>query len=268
MAKKSEKGKWALITGASGGIGMELARVHASLGGNLVLVARSLEKLEALKNQWETEYSIRVLVFGLDLSQSESPLRLFDSLQQAQISIDYLINNAGFGLFGPFAGNAWEREGEMIKLNMLALTHLTKLFLPPMIERRQGRILNVASVAAFQPGPGMAVYFASKAYVLSFSEALAEELKPFGLSVTALCPGPTASGFMATSGMEHSWLIKGRTLPASAAVAAFGYKAMQNGKQVAIPGIGNYLLAQASRFLPRNWVAALTGYVLNPRRLA
>lgn len=263
---KNSKGKWALVTGASGGIGLELARIHAAHGGNLVLVARKLEVLEALKQQLQEQYKVNVLVFGMDLSQPESPNVLADRLSLAGVEVDYLINNAGFGIFGAFAENPWEREYEMMQLNMVSLTHLTKLVIPSMKRKGQGRILNVSSVAAFQPGPGMAIYFASKAYVLSFSEAIAKELKPFGISVTALCPGPTESGFMAASGMENSPLIKGRKLPSAEEVAKFGYRAMLKGQAVAIPGIQNFLLALAPRFFPRTWVAGITGFLLRKSR--
>jgi hypothetical protein len=167
------------------------------------------------------------------------------------LQIDYLINNAGFGDFGFFAQSNWDKQLQMINLNITTLTHLTHLFLPAMIKNKYGRVMNVASTAAFQPGPTMSVYYATKAFVLHFSEAIANELEGSGVTVTALCPGATESGFQSAAAMEESKLVKGKKLPSSAEVAQYGFNAMMNGKKVAIHGMMNYLMANSIRFTPR-----------------
>ena len=250
--------KTALITGASAGIGMELARVTAKAGHNLILVARSEQRLMSLKTELEKDYGIKVSCLVKDLTQPDSCSGIFNELTQKGIHIDTLMNNAGFGDFEDFALADWNKLNDMIQLNITALTHLTKLFLTPMMERGSGKIMNVASVAAFQPGPYMAVYFASKAYVLSFSEAVNEELKGSGVTVTALCPGPTESNFMDVSNMGNSSFIKGRKLPSSLSVAKYGYESMMKGKTVAVHGTANYWLANLNRLVPRNWVVTIT----------
>src|SRR5712692_6004686 len=183
----------ALITGASGGIGYELAKLFARDSYNLVLVARSADKLAQLAAELEKAYQIRATVVAVDLAQPDGPEQVFAATQKAAIEVDVLVNNAGFGQFGFYVETDLQEELQQIQLNIASLTHLTKLYVRPMVERRHGRILNVASTAAFQPGPLMAVYYATKAYVLSFSAALSNELQGTGVSVTALCPGPTAS---------------------------------------------------------------------------
>lgn len=250
--------KTALITGASGGIGYELSRIFASQGDNLVLVARSKDKLESLKSELETQTGISVYIITKDLSISSSPKEIYEELNAQKIRIDYLINNAGFGDFGFFSDCNWDKQLEMIQLNVIALTNLTRLFLPDMINNKYGKILNVASTAAFQPGPTMSVYFASKAFVLSFSEAIANELKGTGVTVTVLCPGATATGFKAAAALEESNLFKGNQIASSREVAEFGYKKMMSGKIVVIHGFINSLLAQSVRFAPRNITAAIT----------
>src|SRR6266581_4139498 len=241
----------ALVTGGSGGIGLELAKVLARNGFDLVLLSRTRDSLEAAAGQIEGKYDVKVHVFAADLRRREAPEAIFDFLHNENTAIDVLVNNAGFGLGGEFAETELKRELEMIQVNIAALTHLTKLFLPAMIKRRSGRILNVASTAAFQPGPLMAVYYATKAYVLSFSEALAEETRGSGVTVTALCPGPTASGFQSGATMEESRLVKGRKLPTAASVAAYSVKAMNRGDVVAVPGITNKVMAASIRVSPR-----------------
>lgn len=244
----------ALITGASGGIGLELAMLHAELGGDLVLVARSGAKLEALQSELERRYPIRVHTIVSDLSQPDASMAVYEAVRQQDIIVDYLINNAGFGDFGYFSETDWQKEAQMISLNIIALTQLTKLFIGDMVLRRSGKIMNLASTASFQPGPFMSVYFATKAYVLHFSEAIAFELRSKGITVTALCPGPTESGFQAAAAMEESRLFKGKKLPTAKQVAAYGYRAMMQGKAVAIHGFRNRLIAGMVRFAPRNWV--------------
>jgi short-subunit dehydrogenase len=242
--------KAALITGASSGIGLELAKIFAGDKHDLVLVARSGDKLNELATELRKE-NIRVEVIVADLSLPNAAQDLFNAVQQKNIAIQFLVNNAGFGDFGFFTEANWKKTERMINVNITALTHLTHLFLPPMIKNGYGRVLNLASTAAFQPGPLMSVYYATKAYVLHFSEAIGNELKDTEVRVTALCPGATESGFQSASNMEESRLVKGRKLPTAKEVAEYGYKAMMKGKAVAIPGVFNYLLAQSPRFTPR-----------------
>lgn len=240
----------ALITGASAGIGLELARVFARNRFDLLLVARRADALEALAGRLEGEYGIAARTLAADLAQPDAPQRLLDFCASEKLSVHVLVNNAGVGLGGEFGETDIERQMDIIRVNISALTHLTGLFLPQMILRRAGRILNVASTAAFQPGPLMAVYYASKSYVLSLSEALAEELRNAGVTVTALCPGPTKTEFAAVAEIESSRLFAAGAASA-ADVAEFGYAAMMKGKRVAIPGMINKIVAQASRVAPR-----------------
>jgi short-subunit dehydrogenase len=255
----------ALITGATSGIGYELAHIHAKQEGNLVLVARSKDKLEQIKKDLEKNYKINAYIIAKDLSIKDSPKDVYNEIINNNISVDYLINNAGFGDFGFFNNNYWGKLEQMINLNITALTHLTKLFVKDMIKRGNGKILNVASTAAFQPGPTMAVYYASKAYVLSFSEALSNEVKDNGITVTTLCPGATKSGFQEAASMNESRLVKGRILATSKEVAQYGYNAMLKGKSVAIPGIINYLLANSVRFFPRSAVLKMVRFIQDKR---
>jgi hypothetical protein len=248
----------ALITGASNGIGLELAKIHASKGGNLVLVARNKSKLDELKKELENQYKVSVYIIGKDLSVFNSAQEVYDETNKQNIKIDYLINNAGFGDYGMFVDSDWNKELEMINLNITTLTQFTKLYLQDMVKHRSGKIMNVASTAAFQPGPIMAVYFATKAYVLSFSEAVNNEVSDKGVTVTTLCPGATESGFQAAAAMEESNLVKGRKLPTSKEVAEYGYAAMLKGKTVAIHGLMNLILANSVRFTPRSLVVKIT----------
>lgn len=241
----------ALITGASGGIGLELARLFAQQGVDLILVARSSDKLQALQQAFQEQYRIQVTVICKDLSQETASEALYQSICEADITVDYLINNAGFGDYGLFTETDWVKELRMIHLNIVALTYLTKRFLQDMVSRGEGRIMNVASTAAFQPGPLMAVYFATKAYVLSFSEAVANEASGTGVTVTTLCPGPTSTGFIQASGTEKSGLFNSNRLPNPDRVARFGYNAMMRGKTVAVHGLMNKILVQAVRLTPR-----------------
>lgn len=247
----------ALITGASSGIGLELARLFAKDKHNVVLVARTREKLQQLANELQQQYSVQVWIIAADLSETTSVESIFKTLQQENIEIDFLVNNAGFGDFGFFKDSKWKKQEAMINVNITTLTYLTWLFLPSMITKGFGRIMNVASTAAFQPGPTMSVYYATKAYVLHFSEAIDNELEGTGVTVTALCPGPTESGFQAAAGLQERKMVKWKKLLTSKQVADYGYKAMKKGKTVAIHGLGNYFLAQASRFVPRKWVVKI-----------
>ena len=248
----------ALITGASNGIGLELAKVHASKGGDLVLVARNKTKLDELKAELESQFKVSVYTIGKDLSANNSAQEVYDETTKQNIQIDYLINNAGFGDFGMFSETEWIKELQMINLNITTLTQFTKLYLQDMVKRKSGKIMNVASTAAFQSGPTMAVYYATKAYVLSFSEAVDNEVSGKGVTVTTLCPGPTESGFQAAAAMEESNLVKGKKLPTAKEVAEYGYSSMMKGKTVAIHGMINWIMANSVRFTPRALVVKLT----------
>lgn len=242
---------YTLITGASSGIGYELASVFAKNNHNLILVARSTEKLESLKTEIEKNFHVVAEVISMDLSKQNSADELYSIISKKKLSVDILVNNAGFGDHSLFLNEDPKKIEEMILLNILTLTKLTKLFLPDMVTRKYGKILNVASTAAFQPGPLMSVYYASKAYVLSFTEGLYEELKGTGVSVTALCPGPTESGFKSSANMSNVTLMEAIKLPTSKDVAEFGYKALMNDKAVAIHGFMNSVMAKSAGFVPR-----------------
>lgn len=234
-----------LVTGASSGLGAEFAKACARRGDEVVLVARRKHRLEALA----AELGGKAHVVVADLSAADAPERLMAELAAMGLGVDTLINNAGFGLAGRFAGIPLDRQSELIDLNIRALTRLTHLALPAMLERRRGGILNVASTGAFQAGPGFAVYFASKAYVLSFSEALHQELKRTGIKVSALCPGPTRTEFGAVAGVTNAGFD--RFAADAPAVVAAGLKGLAANKAVVIPGFTNKLGAQSGRFLPR-----------------
>ncbi len=255
----------ALVTGGSGGIGLELAKILARNDFDLVLVARKRDTLEAAAGQLEGKFAVKAHVFTADLRRADAPQAIFDFLQNENIPIEVLVNNAGFGLGGEFSETELQLELEMIQVNISALTHLTKLFLAPMLRRRSGRVLNVASTAAFQPGPLMAVYYASKAYVLSFSEALSEELRNSGVTVTALCPGPTHTGFADAAQRGDSRLFNAFGISDADDVAQYGFDAMMQGKRIAIPGVKNKILAQANRFAPRALSAKLGRMVRETR---
>ncbi|PRX57174.1 SDR family NAD(P)-dependent oxidoreductase [Flagellimonas meridianipacifica] len=227
--------KVALITGASSGIGKELAYCHAKTGADLVLVARSEDKLEMLKSELESQEQVEVKIIAKDLTLPNSPEEIHDELSEAGIQVDYLINNAGFGGHGKFHERPWEKDLAMINLNITALTALTRLYLPEMVKRNSGKILNVSSTASFMPGPLQAVYFATKAYVTYFSNALAEELHDTEVTVTNLMPGATETEFARTSGMDKTNLFD---KPVSAkSVAKDGYKGMLEGKMDVISGL-------------------------------
>ena len=253
-----QAGKTALITGASVGIGRELAKLFAQDGYNLVLVARNAARLQEVAADLAKQFGVSAKSFPLDLTSSAAPQFLFDQLQRENIIVDVLINNAGYGKLGAFAEVPYEESAGQIVLNISALTHLTKLFLAPMLERKSGRILNVASTAGFQPGPLMAVYYASKAYVISFSESLANELQGTGVSVTCLCPGLTDTEFQTRAGTEKTTLFQ-RTRPMDAAtVARDGYRALMKGKPLVISGMRNRLLMESLRISPRRVVTAVS----------
>ena len=247
----------ALITGASGGIGLELAKLFARDKYALVLVARSKSTMNQLVPELQKLGSPRVLVIGKDLAELEAPDEIFEYTERLGLAIDVLVNNAGFGARGAFSALDLDTQLDMIQLNVVALTHLTKLYLPSMMKRATAaapcRIMNVASTAAFQPGPFMAVYYATKAFVLSFSEAIAEELSGSNVTVTCLCPGATSTGFAERAGMANSKLFKVRVMDATT-VAREGYAAMNAGKSLVVTGWKNKLMTLSVRFSPRSVV--------------
>ncbi|MEN9314711.1 MAG: hypothetical protein RIS35_1104 [Pseudomonadota bacterium] len=253
----------ALITGASSGIGKALAHQFAQDGYQLVLAARGMARMQALADQLQQKFEISVAVIGADLETSDGAARLHADIKARGIVLSALVNNAGYGAFGEFKDSALTSEVAMMQLNMNTVVVLTKLFLPDLLATR-GKILNTASTAAFQPGPYMAVYYATKAFVLSFSEALASELEDTGVTVTALCPGPTASGFQDKARLGNSALIKGKKLPTSEEIAALGYRAMQRGQRVYIPGFVNWAMAQSMRFTPRDLATKVVKRLTRP----
>ncbi|MFL6194176.1 MAG: SDR family NAD(P)-dependent oxidoreductase [Thermoanaerobaculia bacterium] len=247
-----------LVTGASSGIGLELARLFAAGGSDLVLVARSAGKLEELAAELRNRHGVTARVLASDLARREAPDEVFAELERTGVAVDVLVNNAGFASYGPFIETGLAEELDEIQLNVTTLTHLTKKFLPGMVTRRRGGVLNVASTAAFQPGPLMAVYYATKAYVLSFSEALAEEVRGTGVTVSVLCPGPTQTGFQQRAGMEESKLFGGFLQVADAAgVARAGYEGFRAGKRVIVPGLVNKVGVQSIRVTPRALAARI-----------
>lgn len=252
----------ALITGASSGLGVEYARIAAKEQHDLVLVARRLPQLEALAQELRTAHGIEARAIASDLSRPAAPQELFEALQARPPSV--LINNAGFGDTGAFLDQPLARATGMLELNCRALLELCWLFGRGMRDRKQGRILNVASTAAFQPGPFMATYYASKSFVLSLSEALAYELRGTGVTVTAHCPGATDTGFATAAGNAESRLFKLRKPAGAAAVAAHGWRAMQAGRTVAVQGVVNQLGAFGVRLSPRGLVAGLAANLNKP----
>jgi short-subunit dehydrogenase len=252
----------ALITGASGGIGLELAKIHAASGGNLVLVARNVQKLNALKQEFEQKYSISVDVIGKDLTLPNAPQEIYNEVIRKNIQIDYLFNNAGYGDNCAFAESDWAKIDGMIALNIRALTHLTRLFLPDMVARKSGKILNTASIAAYFSGAYMATYCATKAYVLSLSNAIAQELRGTGVTVTVVCPGPTDSQFWAVSEMDENKWLKKIKLPSAQYVAQAAYRAMLKGKATIIPCWWNKAGVGIIRLLPKSWVIGVAGKLM------
>jgi short-subunit dehydrogenase len=254
----------ALITGASAGLGYEFAHLFARDKYNLVLVARSGPRLAELAEQLRQLHGITVTTIPLDLGLPQASQTLFEETQRAGIHVDVLVNNAGYGLSGEFAELPSEESYGQIQLNVTALTLLTRFYLGPMLERRSGKIMNVASTAAFQPGPLMAVYYATKAYVLSFSEAIADEVRNTGVSVTCFCPGATLTEFQKRAQTENSRLFKQLSPMDAKTVAVDGYRALMAGKTVAISGFKNWLVAESVRFAPRKVVTAISRWVAEP----
>jgi short-subunit dehydrogenase len=251
--------KTALITGASTGIGYELSKLFARDRFDLVLVARDAARLQSVAAEMRETSGCPVRVIAADLSKPESPWTIFEEIK----SVHCLVNNAGFGTCGPFVETDLRAELEMIQVNLTSLVHLSKLFLKGMAQRGSGRILNVASTAAFQPGPLMAIYYASKAFVLSFSEGIAEELRGTGVTVTALCPGPTATEFQKRAHVEETRLMKDHLLGimSAAEAARAGYEGMMRGKVLVIPGTLNRVGMEALRISPRAIVRRITRHL-------
>jgi short-subunit dehydrogenase len=246
----ADERRWTVVTGASSGIGAELARVFGQRGRSLVLVARRRDRLEELAGDLRSAHGVAVEVVACDLARPDAPEELLGALEARGIAVDTLVNNAGFGLLGAFAELPYGEQLGMLQLNVVSVTQLCRLVLPGLLARRRGGILNVASTAAFQAGPRMAVYYATKAFVLLLSEALHEEAKPHGVTVTALCPGPTPTEFQARADMKLGRLL---TLGAMSAtdVARIGVEGYEKGRAVVIPGLTNRLGALGAKLLPR-----------------
>jgi short-subunit dehydrogenase len=251
----SWKGAWALVTGASSGIGLEFARQLAADGVNVVLVGRSKGALAALASSLESREGIRVEVLEADLADPIAPKTVFNVLEKKRIVIDVLVNCAGFGDYGFFEESDWKKQSDMLQVNVVTLTELTHLVFPGMVSRRRGWILNVASTAAFQPGPLMAVYYASKAFVLSFSQGIANEVADSNVSVTALCPGPTRTGFQKAAKLDSEQPIQGLRMASPESVARAGLLGLKAGKTVVVPGARNRVLAYVARVLPSDFTA-------------
>lgn len=255
--------KTALITGASAGLGMEYARLFAADKHDVILVARRRERLETLAKVLEEASGIRAQVVAEDLGAADGPARVVAAVQGLGAEIEFLVNNAGFGTSGAFAQLSLERELEMVQVNVTAVVALTRSFLPRMVERRSGRILNIGSTAGFQPGPFMATYYASKAFVNSFTEALSYELRGTGVTATVSCPGATATEFSQVAGNDKSRLFRMGTATPQV-VAREGYRAMMSGKPLAIHGLKNKVVVQLLRVSPRSTVRAIAA-ALNPQ---
>ncbi len=256
MATSASGRPTALVTGASGGIGADIATILAGRDHDLVLVARSREKLVALAEALERAHGIHVTVLTADLTDPAAPDAIAKVVGEKRIVVDVLVNNAGLGSYGPFAEIDAKTDLGLIALNITSLTHMSKLFMPGMLERKRGRILNVGSTAGFVPGPLMAVYYASKAYVLSLSVALANEVSGSGVSVTCLCPGATRTGFDSTAGNDKTRLFKGGVME-SRPVAQAGVDAMFRGEVICVPGFMNRLKASTAGLAPRTLLARI-----------
>ena len=240
----------ALITGASSGIGKEFARLFAADDSNLVLVARREDRLKALADELKSEFGVDVFILQKDLAEKNAPREIFETLQKEGMEIDVVVNSAGFGARGSFADLGEEAQIDMLQVNVVALTHLTRLFLPGIIERGRGGILNVGSLAGFQPGPNLSVYYATKAYVLSFTEALSEEIKNPDIKITCLAPGPVRTEFGSKSELDDSLLFKLSLMDVEPVVKA-GYEGFRKGKVIVVPGIKQQLIPFLIRFTPR-----------------
>lgn len=257
-------GKTVLITGASKGIGRELAIVFAQQGYDLVLIARSKDLLAGLSKKLDRKYGVIVTVIEKDLTRTEAPEEIWEELKDREINI--LVNNAGFGDYKEFAHSEWEKQNLMVQLNVTALMHMTRLFLPAMEERGEGKILNLASTAAFLPGPNMSVYYATKAAVLSFSQAVSKEVRKSNVTVTALCPGPTSTNFENAAGLVNSRLFHSLKVTSARKVAVYGYKSLMKGKPVAVEGISNKLMVLGAKLAPRGLVLTMIDQIQSKLR--
>lgn len=269
MARKeaiSNERSAALITGATGGIGRGLCELFAGDGHDLVINARHADELQVLADDLENRFGVSVRVLAADLSLPSAPEELFARLREEPIHVDALVNCAGFSLRRPFVEMDVETVLAIMRVNMVALTHLTRLFLSEMVEHGRGRVLNVASTASFMPGPLQAVYYASKAYVLSFSQAIASELEGTGVTVTALCPGPTETEFHERADQESTWLLHLLETMDPETVARAGYRGMMRGRRRVVPGFRDKLIALLQRFAPRRLLTDLVRKLHRRRR--
>ena len=264
MMGKNQENRTVLVTGATSGIGYELSRLFAQNGFNLVLVAKNRPRLEQRTGELQSEFGISATAISKDLSVPASPEEIFTELQKKSIHIDILVNNAGFNVWGPFFETDLSEELRMIHTNLVSLTHLTKLFISEMLKRGYGKILNVGSTGSFVPGPLNAVYCATKGYILSFSEAIAAELKGTGVSVTTLCPGATRTEFAARAQMKDVRLFHFGTMDAET-VAKTGYRGLMKGKRTVIAGLFNKLQMLSIRFTPRGLSLTLVKYLMEKR---
>jgi len=258
---KAWRNRWALVTGASSGIGVALAKELASGGVHLVLTARRLDRLEELGRTLAGKYGVQTEVFAADLTLADAPAKILEFTAQRGIEIDLLINNAGFGQYGELPQVETNRLLHMVQVNCTAIVHLTRLFVPGMVQRRRGAVLIVASTAAFQAVPYISTYAATKAFDLLFAEGLAEEMRPYGIRVCALCPGSTESEFHAVAGQER---FTSRNMETAEKVARTGLQALAEGKSYVISGFGNYLGAQSQRIVPRRWVTRIAANLFRP----
>ncbi len=251
----------ALITGASSGIGLELARQFAKDKHDLVLVARRKEKLDALAAELTTQHGIEVMVLPKDLADPAAPCEIHDELQQAGVDVEALVNNAGISVYGPLYESPCEKNLDVLQINVHALTHLTRLFLPAMVERGHGKIVNIGSTGSFAPGPLNSVYCATKAYVLSFTEAVAEELRGTGVTATIICPGATHTEFAGKYGVEDTPIFQHSM--SAARVAEIGYRAAKRGRRVIVTGFRNKVLARSIPFSPRGLVTRVSRWLMS-----
>jgi short-subunit dehydrogenase len=262
IAMDDIRGRWALVTGASSGLGADFARDLAARGANVVMVARREEPMKALAAELERDHGVATRVLPFDLAAPDAPVALAERLRADGVAVDVLVNNAGFGVFGPFLEIPWEREREMLMLDVVALVHLTKIFAADMAKRGTGWILQVASIGAFQPTPTYASYSAAKSFVLSFGEAIAHELRPKGVRVCTVCPGVTATGFLAAAGQSPT-LYQRMMMMQSPAVVRSAVKAMLRGRTSVTPGASNAFAAFSMRFTPRRAQAAIAKAAMN-----
>lgn len=256
--------KWALITGAAGGIGLEFARLLCRDRYSVIMIDQDEERLKAQQKAISSVYGTAVETLTLDLSEKEAAPLVFDHVRKLGVTLDILINNAGFGMYGLFSATSWKREEKMINLHITTPTQLIKLFLPEMVERQSGKILNVSSLAGFHPGPLMCMYYSTKAYLLSFTTSVATELKGTGVNMTVLCPGITNTGFQEAVDPQKPKIKV--TMADAGEVAAYGYRALNDGKIVAVPGLTNKLVLFLRRFMTYAFQARCVKYIQEKNR--